>query len=232
MPPKKTKQKPNEKYGPPSTAQVLQKAAALALTKYPPRHNATPPSSFPSTSQVLQRAAALSSATTTTTTPPATTSPSLIPSDARLLRKIDTMLAKMTTEVTAPYSATHTTSHHPHRRQQPVSSSGLLPSPRRPRPQAFTADDIELLRQILDDDHDDEDPIFVPHIDETIRRGSMQTLRPGVWLTDDPVNIFFQVVLTHRDQQLCKLFVSNYSVLWQIETCISKLLTSLTMLCQ
>merc|ERR1711865_325707 len=127
MPPKKTKQKPNEKYGPPSTAQVLEKAAALALTKYPPPHNTTAPSSFPSTSQVLQMAAALSSATTTTTTPPATTSPSLTPSNVRLLRKIDMMLAKVTTEVLSPYSATHTTSHHPHRRQQPVSSSGLSP---------------------------------------------------------------------------------------------------------
>ena len=104
--------------------------------------------------------------------------------------------------------------------------------PRRPRPQNFTVEETARLNQVLYEDHPDEDLIFVPHTDETIRRGLMQTLRHRVWLKNDPVNIFFQVVLTHRDQQLCKFFVSNYSVLWQIETFISKLLTSLTMLCQ
>ena len=77
------------------------------------------------------------------------------------------------------------------------------------RPHDFTAEEIERIQQILHADHadhNDEDIVLSHHPTSRLRRASMHSLRPKVWLQDEPVNYYLQVVLTQRDRQLCKVF--------------------------
>ncbi|KAL7539154.1 hypothetical protein ACHAXR_009074, partial [Thalassiosira sp. AJA248-18] len=78
-------------------------------------------------------------------------------------------------------------------------SAARLDKPRR-RPD-FTSSQEDIICSALKDGCKSE--ILARHGANSVQRGSLQTLNPGVWLNDEILNFFIQQCLAKRDEKLC-----------------------------